>query len=336
MTDAAATRGGEEERTDRVEASHPPATRIPDFFIVGHHKCGTTALYEMLRRHPQVYMPDVKEPWFFASDLIARFPVSTPTTLEAYLALFAGAAPGQRVGEATPSYLVSRTAAADIAQLQPAARIIAIFREPSSFLRSLHLQALENSAETETDLRRALSLEQPRREGRAIPREAARPQELLYSDHARYVEQLRRYHAVFGREQVLVLIYEDFRKDNDAALRQVLRFLDVEESPPITRVEANPTVRVRSPRLERLIRAAAVGRGPVSRITKAGVKALTPTQLRRDAHDKIRRRVLYGAPRLPDEELMLELRSRFKGEVVALSEYLGRDLVSLWGYENVR
>ena len=38
----------------------------------------------------------------------------------------------------------------------------------------------------------------------------------MYSDHVRYVEQLRRYHDVFPPEQVLVLIYDDFRADNDA------------------------------------------------------------------------------------------------------------------------
>jgi len=37
------------------ESSSP--RRIPDFFIIGHHKSGTTALYEMLRRHPQIYLP---------------------------------------------------------------------------------------------------------------------------------------------------------------------------------------------------------------------------------------------------------------------------------------
>ena len=50
------------------------AGRIPDFFIVGHAKSGTTALYEMLRRHPEIFMPDAKEPWFFASDMRPRFP----------------------------------------------------------------------------------------------------------------------------------------------------------------------------------------------------------------------------------------------------------------------
>ena len=43
-------------------------SRLPDFFIVGHAKCGTTALYEMLKRHPQVFMSDPKEPMFFARE----------------------------------------------------------------------------------------------------------------------------------------------------------------------------------------------------------------------------------------------------------------------------
>src|SRR6478752_4985741 len=50
--------------------------RFPDFYIVGHSKCGTTALYEMLRRHPQIFMPDVKEPMFFARNPDA--PTFTP------------------------------------------------------------------------------------------------------------------------------------------------------------------------------------------------------------------------------------------------------------------
>jgi len=321
----------------QAAARTPSQARVPDFFIVGHHKCGTTALYEMLRSHPQIYMSDVKEPWFFARDLGVRFQPSSPLpeTLEEYLSLFAAARPEQRVGEATPSYLVSRTAAASIADLQPDARIIAILREPASFLRSLHLQSVRNHAETETDLRKAIALEGVRRQGKAIPRDAIRPQELLYSEHVSYVEQLRRYHAVFPPEQVLVLIYEDFRADNDATVRQVLRFLEVDDTSPIEATEANPTVRVRSLRLYELVRSLYLGRGPVARVAKTGIKALTPRRLRLQALQTTRERVLYSSPPAPDEELMLELRRRFKGEVVALSEYLDRDLVTLWGYDGV-
>ena len=49
---------------------------VPDFFIVGHPKCGTTALFEMLRTHPQIYMPDCKETFYFADEL--RFPPPAP------------------------------------------------------------------------------------------------------------------------------------------------------------------------------------------------------------------------------------------------------------------
>lgn len=320
-----------------VSGAARAAQRAPDFFIVGHHKCGTTALYEMLRFHPQIYMPDIKEPWFFARDLSLRFPTASwlPTTLDEYLSLFAAASPEQRTGEATPSYLLSRTAAASIADLQPDARIIAILREPATFLRSLHLQSVRNHAETETDFRKALALEDARRRGEAIPPEAARPQELLYSDHVRYVEQLQRYHAVFPPEQVLVLIYDDFRADNEGTVRRVLRFLEVDDTEPIEATEANRTVGVRSVRMYELVRSLYLGRGPGARAAKATIKTLTPEQVRRDGMVALRRRVLYRKPPAADEDLMREQRHRFKGEVEALGDYLGRDLVKLWSYDSI-
>jgi hypothetical protein len=312
--------------------------RAPEFFIVGHPKSGTTALFEMLRRHPQIYMPDNKEPWFLATELRFRAPPrpdGIPENLEAYLSLFDGARREQRIGEASPQYLWSQTAADRIAEVQPDARIVAIFREPASFLRSLHLQFVETYIETESDFGKALSLEDLRREGREISRYSYWPQALLYSEHVRYVEQLRRFHAVFPPEQVLVLIYDDFRADNEATVRAVLRFLEVDDSAPIEVMEANPTVRPRSKRLHHFVHSVSVGTGPVSRGAKAAIKAVTPRQLRRDVLHATRRRVVFGTPRPPDENVMVELRRRFKGEVVALSEYLGRDLVTLWGYDDV-
>src|SRR5207245_4635600 len=82
------------------------------------------------------------------------------------------------------------------------------------------------------NLRKAVSLDEARREDRRIPKSSYWPSALIYSDRVRYVEQLRRYHAVFPREQVLVLIYEDFRRDNEAIVRRVLQFLEVDDSHP--------------------------------------------------------------------------------------------------------
>jgi hypothetical protein len=312
--------------------------RLPEFFIVGQPKSGTTAMYEMLKRHPQIYIPDRKEPRFFATELYVRDPPrpgGTPKTLDEYLPWFEDARPDQRIGDASPWYLGSHAAAALIAEVQPGAKIIATFREPASFLRSLHLQFVQLYVETEADLRTALALEERRREGRDVPRHTYWPQMLMYSEHVRMVEQLRRFHAVFPREQVMVLIYDDFRSNNEETCKRVMRFLEVDDGFPVTATDANPTVRVRSQRMHELVHAVTVGHGPLSRVVKASIKAVTPQRVRRPALYAAKRRVVFTKPDPPDEELMNELRRRYKDEVEALSEYLDRDLVSLWGYDRL-
>ncbi len=320
-------------------------SRLPDFFIVGHAKCGTTALYEMLKRHPQVFMSDPKEPLFFArenpdpqtsDERSIEFTGRKRESLDDYLSLFAGARPDQRVGEASTAYLWSRSAPGRIAAMRPDARIVAMFREPASFLRSLHLQMLSTYTETERSLRKAIELEGPRRENRHIPRHTYWPQMLIYTDRVRYVEQLRRYHAVFPAEQVLVLLYEDFRDDNEATVRRVLRFLAVDDTIGIQTLKANPTVSIRSARLDGMVRAANQGHGSLARAVKTTARIAMPSErLRKDAFSLLRRRMVLTAPPPPDEGFMLELRRRFQPEVAALAEYLGRDLLSLWGYNDL-
>jgi Sulfotransferase family len=310
---------------------------LPDFFIAGQPKSGTTALYEMLRVHPQIFMADSKEPWYFATELLERTPPrpgGTPQSLSEYAALFARAQPGQRVGEASALYLWSRTAAPRIAEVCPDARIVVILREPASLLRSLHLQFVQTHIETESDFAKALALEPARREGRELPTHTYWPKTLLYSDHVRYVEQLSRFAAVFPREQMHVAIYDDFRADNEGTVRSVLRFLDVDDTVPVRVAEANPTVSPRSQRLNEVVHAVTVGAGPASLKVKGAVKAVLPRRVRRGALEAVQRHVVFRESPRPDERVTLEVRERFRDEVHALSEYLGRDLLKLWGYGN--
>jgi hypothetical protein len=284
-------------------------------------------------------MPDRKEPGFYASDLrFFREPRTSGApeeTYEDYLELFRDARPDQVVGEASTGYIWSRTAPAILARARPDARIIDIIREPASLVRSLHMQLLENRSEEVTSLRKAVGMEEARRQGREITKLARRrPQVLIYTDRVHYVDQLRRYHALFPRDQVLVLIYDDFRSDNEATLHRVQRFLGVDDAVALEVIRANPTVR-RRVRLDETLQSVSSGRGPVARVFKRTVKAITPTRLRREALGALQRRMVYAPPRPPDESFMLELRRRFKGEVEALSEYLDRDLVTLWGYQDI-
>jgi hypothetical protein len=328
---------------EALAAARASGRKLPEFFIVGQPKSGTTALYEMLRSHAGIYMPELKETRYFDREWHPGMqPITAdagehqavggasdphPNTLGQYLALFAEARTDQRAGEASPGYLRSPLTAARIAELEPNARIIAIFREPASFLRSAHLQLLQDHVETEKDFRKALAREE------SI---AAEKPVLWYArERVEYVKQLRRYHDLFGRERVLVLIYDDFRADNEGTIRRVLRFLDVDDASPVSYTEANQTVLVRSPRMYQLQRSLYLGSSPGARVAKAAIKALTPQRLRHEGLQALRRRVIFGKPEPPDEALMLELRRRFKPEVAALGEYLDRDLVSLWGYDRI-
>ena len=107
-----------------VESSAPSPfgdERLPDFFIVGAPKCGTTSLYDYLSQHPQIFMPFHKEPLYFGADLHRRY--GRMSAVE-YAALFRDARAYQHVGEASTWYLYSATAAREIFEASPGARII--------------------------------------------------------------------------------------------------------------------------------------------------------------------------------------------------------------------
>src|SRR5262245_1508584 len=131
-----------------------PEPILPNFFVVGTGKAGTTSLYHYLRQHPQIYMSPVKEPCYFASEIrpenmasayvshIRRLSRNLPRLLDDgrpvsplgwvvsewddYLRLFRQVAGETAIGEASAAYLWSATAARNIAAAAPDARIIMI------------------------------------------------------------------------------------------------------------------------------------------------------------------------------------------------------------------
>ncbi len=131
-----------------------------------------------------------------------------------------------------------------------------------------------------------------------------------------------------------MLIYDDFRADNEATLRQVQRFLGVDDTLPVELVEANTSVRLRSPRMDDAVHSLKSGRGAMGRALKAA-SSVMPERARSSLLTAVRNRLVYAEPEAPDPELAAELRARFAPEVRALSEYLGRDLTELWGYDGL-
>jgi Sulfotransferase family len=117
------------------------ASQYPDFYIVGAPRCGTTFMYEYLRQHPQIFMPDNKEPNFMCKDLDSGSYLDSLSFMRdeaAYIRLFAGAPAGSLRGEASTWYLYSETAAGLIKAMNPDSRVIIMLRDPVEMLYSLH------------------------------------------------------------------------------------------------------------------------------------------------------------------------------------------------------
>ncbi|MCY3917352.1 MAG: sulfotransferase [Chloroflexi bacterium] len=225
----------------------------PNFFIVGAPKCGTTSLHEYLQRHPDVFMPFFKEPHFFGSDLEGSRFHQFRGKPDRYLKLFRDARGEKRIGESSPWYLASKNAAQEIHAYDPAAKIIIMLRNPIDMMYSMWSQFRYSGNEQIESFEEALSAEADRRAGRRIRRAAHCITGLYYREMARFNEQAPRYIERFGRENVMVIIFDDFRSDTPAAFRGVLDFLDLDTSYSMTFDIRNPNKEVRLEWLQKLI-----------------------------------------------------------------------------------
>jgi hypothetical protein len=231
----------------------------PNFFIVGAPRCGTTAMYEYLRQHPDVYMPYRKEPVYFGQDLSKRPPYLDE---RAYLALFDGARGERRIGEATVWYLYSETAAQEIKAFYAEARVIIMLRDPIDMIESMHSHFLFTANEDIPDLGEAINAEPDRAQGQRIPPYAIRPEGLQYRWLGRFEPHLRRWLETFGPDQVHIILFDDLVRDPATTYRGVLEFLEIDTGfePDFARVNENKRARsgllqriTHSPRLARLL-----------------------------------------------------------------------------------
>ncbi|MFB2878518.1 sulfotransferase family protein [Floridanema aerugineum] len=199
----------------------------PNFFLIGAPRCATTAMCQYLDRHPSIYISKPKEPNFFDGDLLSLKPLHRSYTLQEYLDLFK-AGEGLLCGEGTVWYMLSRTAARDIYQFNPNAKILIMLRNPVDFLHSLHSHLVFYGYEDIQDFESALQAEPDRRQGKRIPGGCNPTELLLYSELVSFSEQIQRYLDVFDQSQIHVTIYDDFVKDTAGTYRKVLEFLGVD------------------------------------------------------------------------------------------------------------
>jgi hypothetical protein len=223
----------------------------PDFFIAGAPKCGTTALFEYLVQHPRVFMPPMKEPNFFCTDLRTKGPTYTE---EQYQSIFAGAPASVLTGEASALYLYSQVAIERLMNYNPDAKVIVMLRNPVNAAQSLHAAAWGHRHENTADFEQAWRWQEARLSGQHMPAGWPDPATLQYGPIYRYAGQIKRLMSHVPPRQRLIIVYEEFFAAPAEHYAGVLRFLGLPTDGRTSFPVVNPAVAPKSVGLERLLR----------------------------------------------------------------------------------
>lgn len=290
----------------------------PTFIIFGASRSGTTGLYTYLKQHPDVFMSPKKETNFFAYEgraLACQGPGAdyvnnSVTELADYEALFAKSAGAKARGEASPLYLYEAGTAERIRNRLPDVKLIAILRNPIEQAYSHFLYARRQMIEPLEDFEAALDAEQSRVDAGWQPM-------FRYARFPRYAEQLNRYFDVFPKEQIKIFLYEDFQERPLAVLKDVFRFIGVDDgfSPDID-YRPNAGGNPRSPLIQDMV----MKPGPAAQLAAFFV----PAAMRSRVRDAISTWNMTREECPPNSRARLQ--RELSDEIRSLQSMIGRDL----------
>lgn len=209
----------------------------PSFLIIGAMRCGTTSLYRYLCDHPRIVTATRKEVHFFDHNYLSGMDWYMPYFASRFEKLPEKAHPLRRLtGEASPSYMLNPLAARRAAKHLPNAKIIAILRNPVDRAVSHYHHGLRRKYEP-LSIEEAIDLEQERIQGereKLLRQEVQRSepfQHFTYCTRGHYMEQIEEWLKYYRRENVHIVLSEEFYADPNRELRRVAEFLGLEPGP---------------------------------------------------------------------------------------------------------
>jgi hypothetical protein len=278
------------------------SNQLPDFFLVGAPKAGTTSMYRYLAQHPEIFVPDIKEPHYFSYPEVADtyYDTRIVKTFEEYRRLFRDAEPCQQAGDFSTSYLYHKGAAHRIADICPDARVLVSLRNPVDRAISHYLMDVRDGYQPGP----LMSYINP----------AAREDRFFreYIEVGQYVDQVQRYLSLFGKDRVFIILFEEFTADPLKSVSAVLKFLDLKmDSDLDTGSTYNKFQMYRGATARRIAKS-----DYVQTLSK-----LLPSKLRSAA------RQLFVTTRKPSfDEEREQLREIYKEEIIRLQKIIDRDL----------
>jgi hypothetical protein len=300
--------------------------RVPDFFVVGAPKCGTTSLCSYLETHPGIFMSPVKEPHYFYCDFR---PSTAPggrvgafARPDYYSRLFAKAGADQLCGEGSTLYLFSRFAIADILKEKPDAKLIAMVRNPLDMVVSFHGQKIYSLEEKELDFAVAWRLSEARARGESVPSGCRAPEELNYKSMGRLGEQIERLLKIARPEQVHIIVFDDFLSDTAACYRGVLQFLGLPDPGATEFPVVNARREHRMPWVSNFLRQPP----PPFKQVKSALTQYFPAELSRVGKPLRRINTRPAAKPAITAQTKSDMATEFADDIELLGSLLGRDL----------
>lgn len=293
------------------------SNNLPNFVVIGAPKSGTTSLYHYFRQHPDIYLPKVKELHYFSfpelgmasmgpGDSVVRDGLCQ--TWEQYTNQYLEVGNQSAIGDISPSYLYYSNSAKKIKDNLGVVKIIAIIRNPVDKAFSQYMHMIREGLETLT-FPDALAAEASRREQNwgDIWR---------YAESSLYAERLQEFIEVFGKENVKVVLFEDFTKDTPTVLTELLNHIGVDPS-----VEINTEEKFNRTGVQKNEVISKMMRNP-SRL-KTMVKLVIPANLRFRLRNWIINSNTGDKPELPPE-LRQNLLSYFQENISSVERLIGR------------
>lgn len=291
--------------------------KIPDFIIAGAAKCGTTALAHFLGEVPGIYISENKEPRFFTAvkgDMEQEILGDGPRLsgnynkgFEWYEKLFEQATADQLKAEASTVYFCNEDAAKLIYDNNPAVKLIFMLRNPVKRIYSHYWQEYK------------LGFEFPSFEEMF----KTNNQRLIYYKRiSGYKKNLQRFFQLFPKEQIHIIIQEEFEKNTEKQFAEVLEFLGLN----YTKVDLNKRVNEQiAPKNRNIARA-------LTKLQSSSLRKVLPTGLLKTA-GKLRMKLFKANakplqyPPLP-KEIADELKKEFQEDVYFVEQVLGRKIQS--------
>lgn len=293
--------------------------KYPDFVCVGAQKAGTTTLHDILKYHPDLYLPSEKEAHFFDQEELYAKGVNW--WLDTY---FSGYAEQQKMGVITPEYLFYEEVPERIYQhLGYNTKIIVILRNPVLRAYSHYLMSFRRGFE-KAQFIDALAQEHERLDGA----DEKTKRNFSYVSRGLYTEQLKRYFSLFGRENVMVLFFEsDIVENIDRTVIDIQKFIGVQPMNLEVNVKSNSASTYRFAFLNSLLRSNNV----LKRIMKRLVKSQSGRVFLAKVLNKVNRTKKNIQPLSQDLQRDV-YQAYFLDEIAKLEELLDLSLDS-WKYD---